>query len=76
MADLDAAIRERLALDDDGHYFRYDCELIQSAVFAVLDLHAAADNPQQSAPWCFGCSDYYKFCQVREVLAEKLEIKQ
>lgn len=75
MTDLDAAIRERLALHEDGNYFRYDSELIQAAILAVLDAHAAADNPQRSAPWCFGCSDYYEFCQVRKVLAEKLEIE-
>lgn len=41
MTDLDAAIRERLALDNDGYYFRYDSEMIQGTVFAVLELHKA-----------------------------------
>lgn len=41
VTDLDVAIREKLALDDDGHYFRYDSEMIQGAVFAALDLHEA-----------------------------------
>jgi len=41
VSDLDAAIHERLAIDEDGHYFRYDSEMIQRAVFAGLELHAA-----------------------------------
>lgn len=43
MTDLDAAIRKRLALHDDGNYFSYDSETIQGAVFAVLDLHKRND---------------------------------
>lgn len=41
MSDLDAAIRERLAVNQDSYYFEYDCEMIRGAVFAGLELHTA-----------------------------------
>jgi hypothetical protein len=41
VTDLDAAIRAKLAIDADSYYFEYDCEIVQAALFAVLDLHAA-----------------------------------
>lgn len=54
MTDLDAAIRERLALDEDGHYFRYDSEMIQGAVLAALDLHERNDRGYCTECWEFG----------------------
>lgn len=74
--DLIAAIRERLALDEDGQYFRYDSEMIQGVLFAVLNLHAAFDNPQHPLhPWCGGCNDYHHLCPTRLAIAEKLGIE-
>jgi hypothetical protein len=52
VTDLDAAIRERLALDEDGHYFRYDSEMIQRAVLAVLDLHRPIEGRYAGVPAC------------------------
>lgn len=48
MTDLDSAIRAKLAVDKDSYYFEYDCEMIQGAVFAVLDLHPATYCPGES----------------------------
>lgn len=45
MTDLDAAIRAKLEIQDSGEYtaydprFVYDCEIVQTALFAVLELH-------------------------------------
>jgi hypothetical protein len=41
VTDLDAAIRAKMAVDQDSYYFEYDCAMIRDAVFAGLELHAA-----------------------------------
>jgi hypothetical protein len=53
VTDLDAAIRERLALDENSHYFRYDSEMIQGAILTVLDIH------KRNGPGC--CTECWEF---------------
>lgn len=84
MADLDAAIRAKLALDDDryygSYYFQYDCEMIQSAVFAVLELHRPIWDGKRcatcvsSVPDC-GAEPADWPCDTIEAIAEKLGIQ-
>lgn len=74
-ADLDVAIRERLVLDGDSHYFRYDSEMIQGAVLAVLDLHGPGSTYDPNDEKCLGCNDYYYLCLTRRAIAEKLGIE-
>lgn len=55
MTDLDAAIRERLAVDEDSTYFRYDSEMIQAAMLAVLELHRPEAYSRR--PFCAHCRE-------------------
>lgn len=55
MTDLNAAIRERLVLDEDSLCFRYDSEMVQGAVLAVLDLHRPGAYSRR--PFCAHCRE-------------------
>ena len=80
MTDLDAAIRKRLALDEDSTYFCYDSEMIQGAVFAVLDLHRPIWDGERcaecttSVPDCGTEPAYWPRATV-EVIAKGLGIE-
>lgn len=61
MTDLDAAIRERLEIRDTGEStdfdprFVYDCELVQGAMLAVLELHRPEAYSRR--PFCAHCRE-------------------
>lgn len=86
MSDLNAAIRERLEIRDSGDstgydpYFVYDCELVQAAMFAVLDLHKPiwdgqrCDHCRDSVPDC-GTEPACWPCETIRAIAEKLGIE-
>lgn len=80
MADLDAAIRAKLAVDTDSYYFEYDCEMIQGAVFAVLDLHKPIWDGKRcaectiSVPDC-GTEPAHWPCATVETIAKGLGIE-
>jgi hypothetical protein len=52
VSDLDAAIRAKLAVDQDSYYFEYDCEMIQGAMFAALDQHQPVEGDEPGDIMC------------------------
>lgn len=83
MADLDAAIREWLHLDDpaeDSRDLLDDWDAAARALLAVLDLHKSAheqDGDWEHGPYwpCEVCHDGPWPCATVRVIAEKLGVE-